>query len=53
MLYAGMDIHKKFSGYSMTKEGEIVKKGKVKTNEKERRDISWLRKLSSLFRLWL
>jgi len=35
MLYAGMDVHKKFSGYSMSKEGEVVRKGRIKTNEKE------------------
>ena len=35
MLYAGMDVHKKFSGYSITKEGEVVRKGKIRTNEKE------------------
>jgi len=36
MLYAGMDVHKKFCQVIVcTKEGEIVKKGKIKTDEKE------------------
>ena len=39
MLYAGVDVHKKFSGYSMSKEGEVVKRGRIKTNEKEIREL--------------
>ncbi len=40
MLYAGMDVHKKFCQIIVcTKEGEVVKKGKVKTNEKEIREF--------------
>ena len=36
MLYAGMDVHKKFCQIIVcTKEGEIVKKGRIRTNEKE------------------
>lgn len=36
MLYAGMDVHKKFCQIIVcTKEGEIVKKGRIKTNERE------------------
>jgi len=55
MLYAGMDVHKMFCQIIVcTKEGEVVRKGRMKTNEKEMREfISWLRMLSSLFRLWL
>jgi len=40
MLYAGMDVHKKFCQIIVcTKEGEIVRKGKIKTNEKEIEDF--------------
>jgi transposase len=40
MLYAGMDVHKKFCQIIVcTKEGEVIKKGKVKTNEKEIREF--------------
>ncbi len=40
MLYAGMDVHKKFCQIIVcTKEGEVVRKGKVKTNEKEIREF--------------
>jgi transposase len=36
MLYAGMDVHKKFCQVIVcTKEGEIVRKGRIKTDEKE------------------
>lgn len=36
MLYAGMDVHKKFCQIIVcTKEGEIVRKGRIKTDEKE------------------
>jgi len=38
MLYAGIDVHKKFCQVIVcTKEGEIIKEGKVKTNERELR----------------
>ena len=38
MLYAGMDVHKKFCQIIVcTKEGEVIKKGKIRTNEKEMR----------------
>ena len=40
MLYAGMEMHKKFCKIMVcTKEGEIVKKGRIRTNEKEIRDF--------------
>ena len=40
MLYAGMDVHKKFCQIIVcTKEGEVVRKGKMKTNEKEMREF--------------
>jgi len=36
MLYAGMDVHKRFCQIIVcTKKGEVIRKGKVKTNEKE------------------
>ncbi len=36
MLYAGMDVHKKFCEVIIcTKEGEVVRKGRIRTNEKE------------------
>jgi len=40
MLYAGMDVHKKFCQIIVcTKEGEVVKKGRIKTDEKEIREF--------------
>ena len=40
MLYAGMDVHKKFCQIIVcTKEGEIIRKGKIRTNEKEIREF--------------
>jgi len=40
MLYAGMDVHKRFCQIIVcTKEGEVVKKGRVGTNEKEIREF--------------
>ena len=36
MLYAGMDVHKKFCQVIVcTKEGEVIKEGKIRTNEEE------------------
>jgi len=40
MLYAGMDVHKRFCQIIVcTKEGEVVKKGRIKTDEKEIREF--------------
>ena len=40
MLYAGMDVHKKFCQIIVcTKEGEVIRKGRIKTNEKEIREF--------------
>ena len=40
MLYAGIDVHKKFCQIIVcTKEGEVIKKGKIRTNEKEIREF--------------
>ena len=40
MLCAGMDVHKKFCQIIVcTKEGEVIKEGKVKTSEREIREF--------------